>query len=658
MVLTGVALVSLCAASRAGTLVGRADEAAKKGADKIKELAGEIKESVSEEGAKLRENLKSVTTTIRDQINTLATAFKDQVAYGVQSLKSGVASVAGPRATRPTVRTAEVIPAERPPIKSELLDDHFLQEQGIVKLWSTDVSALGARKVLLQDDVLYIEDNNNDISAIRLSDGRVKWIYPLRRPSDLELVGDKSRLYVFLAGTVLAIDRDEGGSLWWKNLRHVPTSPAFVTNNLLIMGTIGGVLVGVSKDDLTVSWRFKVDGEVISRPYYQEGILHAATQKGKIVACDPVHLNTLWTYPTSDKFSAPIVSDLSKIYVAGRDYVLYSFYRERGAVVWTGLTEGAIYDPPWVDRENIYVHAEADGLYAFDVKRGKLLWRLGSGIQPLAIGQKNVYVQLEGPRVAAVERATGKIVWERDAMPFNFFIQNTRSNTMYLVSQDGQVVALQVRSDKPTLTAPTEEKPAEKVAPAKPQATKEGKPGAAPTEGEAKEGEAKPAEGEAKEGEAKPAEGEAKEGEAKPTEGEEEKGRTAEKKEAKEGEAKPAEGEEEKGKAAEKKEAKEGEDEERPKGPVGGNEPDKEEEAKEGEKEKAEEKPAEGEEEKGKAAENKEAKEGEDEERPKGPVGGDEPDKGENAKENDKGDKPGEAEKPADEEKKEDNKGE
>lgn len=443
------------------TLIGKLNKEIKKEAAKLKEATKGLKDSIAGKRESLRTYIKSAFLSLAEQVSLITTSFREEVASSINSVRRTLAKASGV-GRRKIERVREIPPLERRQISSPFLEADFMEKYGIVKLWVSYISSSGAKKALLTGDTLFIEDNRNEVSAINLNDGTVKWVVPLKRGTDFLPVADKKYLYLTIGGSVMAVTLSDGSMVWWKGLLYVPTSRFYITHDYLISGTVGGMVVAFSKENLAVAWRYRTDDEVVSRPFPEKELIFVGSIKGTVSCHSPERRITHWKGRTGEKIFGDIVVYGERLYAATAGHSLFCFSKASGKILWTALCQGPIYRSPWVDQKRIYTRAELDGIYAFDLESGRNLWYIEGGQTPLANGAKNIYILTDSREIIAVEKETGKIQWRQSAVPFEFFVENLISNRLYLVSADGQVFALEITSDRFLLAparAPEEKAP-------------------------------------------------------------------------------------------------------------------------------------------------------------------------------------------------------
>ena len=238
-------------------------------------------------------------------------------------------------------------------------------------------------------------------------------------------------------------------------------------------------------------WSYTIgDGvdEYFSRlkPVFANDTVYAAERHGEVVALTPDSgdvvwernfaifpdesfwddIARLWRSGSSAKISA-IAAGYDMVFVATEDGIIRALNHESGETLWESTVPGEILATPAMDEGFLVLNTGAGVLFGLDAKTGEQLWRSETDVPPLSLRGISAPVATNGG--ALVGTPTGKLqvniltsgipAWETaitapagateleriidvDSAPVVF------GNTVYIVSYDGTLAAVELRSGR------------------------------------------------------------------------------------------------------------------------------------------------------------------------------------------------------------------
>ncbi|MDC8832703.1 outer membrane protein assembly factor BamB [Alteromonas sp. chi3] len=240
-----------------------------------------------------------------------------------------------------------------------------------------------------------------------------------------------------------------------------------------------------------VIWNYSIgDGvdEYFSRlqPAYADNTIYAAERHGKVVALEPDSgdvkwqrnfaifrnesffdgIANIWRSGTSAKISA-MAAGYDKVFVGSENGKLLALDGQTGETVWEASVAGEILAPPAMDEGILVVNTGAGVLFGFDAQTGEQLWRSETDVPPLSLrgisapaasnggtligtptGKLQVNILTTGIPAweTAITAPSGATELERiidvDSSPVLY------GSTVYIVSYDGTLAALELRSGR------------------------------------------------------------------------------------------------------------------------------------------------------------------------------------------------------------------
>jgi outer membrane protein assembly factor BamB len=283
---------------------------------------------------------------------------------------------------------------------------------------------------------------------VQAQDGTGRWAYlaggaVISSPA----VDDEGTVYVGVSpattrGRLLAVKRD--GSAKWRQypadgipLSHaVDAAPALGPNNMLYVGTWGGILYAYTRDG-EFRWQYTVGG---GSPYIDssaavtaDGVIYFGTgdlgpdsYSGALVALTPGGV-TLWQPKRVDApvDSSPAIGPDGTIYFADSGGVVYALNREDGSEKWrfdVSTDTGSItpiQSSPVVDRQgSVYIGAGFNSVYAL-TPDGKRKWRFDTGdyvsATPALGADGTLYIGSLDGYLYALDSRDGSLKWRFNA---------------------------------------------------------------------------------------------------------------------------------------------------------------------------------------------------------------------------------------------------
>ena len=234
-------------------------------------------------------------------------------------------------------------------------------------------------------------------------------------------------------GTVLAVDKIEGTTLWVQGLRGEEESdravygiPALSEDNVFV-GGYDSILYSYDLQG-NERWQEPLGGRIIGGPAVAGNLVIAG------VALDDAK--------------------------GGQQGTLYAFAADTGDSVWSFSTEGPIWSAPTVYEGVVYFGTLGKVIFAVSVAEGREQWRVDTGgavvASPLIVGGR-VYVGAFDSVFYALDARTGEEVWRFSGAERWYWAKAiAHQGTIYAPSLDGNLYALDALSGELRWTFETE----------------------------------------------------------------------------------------------------------------------------------------------------------------------------------------------------------
>ena len=229
-------------------------------------------------------------------------------------------------------------------------------------------------------------------------------------------------------GTVLAVDKIEGTTLWVQGLRGVEESdravygiPAVADDNVFV-GGYDSILYAYDIEGQE-RWQEPLGGRIVGGPAVAGNLVIAGValdaadegRQGKLYAFDADTGDKAWSFSTNGPiWSAPAVSE-GTVYFGTLGKSIFAVSVERGQKRWRFDTGGAVVASPLIEGGRVYVGDFDSVFYALDARTGARVWRFDGAERwywAKAIAhQGTIYAPSLDGNLYALDAATGELIW-------------------------------------------------------------------------------------------------------------------------------------------------------------------------------------------------------------------------------------------------------
>ncbi len=387
-----------------------------------------------------------------DRLNEMQDALSDKYEQHHKPLKLVFFAEDAKVAVRP--KEAEVVADGAPvkaaavEIKSELLSEQTLEHRGLGLIWKLTLDGSGIRYTDLDEGRLYVVTKKGSLFCINANTGLMQWAYDMgRRPDGAPGFG--SEYVVVSAGDVIrVIDKATGAEKWRFETDIQPSSRPFVDSKGFAFGCWSGEVCGFQFGDRFPRWRLRTSKGVFSAPMVYGGFAFAVTDKGTFIRYNNTVKLRLGDVDLGGRPVGDLVGTKDLVFAGSENFEMVAFKVVDGQKAWSHSSGGRFARGPWlsVGNEVVYYSSHEDGLYALTAVTGAARWRLADGLSPVAVSGKNMFILRTDGAVCKLNAGTGKVIWTESAKPFVGAISHVRSDTMYLLSQDGQIFAVKSKN--------------------------------------------------------------------------------------------------------------------------------------------------------------------------------------------------------------------
>jgi outer membrane protein assembly factor BamB len=229
-------------------------------------------------------------------------------------------------------------------------------------------------------------------------------------------------VYVSGGSYIYAIDASNGTMKWRfpekpDNAKPIFAAPA-VTDNLIVVGTYGHMLYGLTLDGKQ-KWAYdSQNGNFVGGPIIVNSTILAPSSDDRLYAMS-LDGKQLWSYKTGNALWASPASDGQLVYLPALDHNLYALHLTDSSLAWKKDLGSALLSTPLLTKDGTLYVSTMDGeIYALKAADGSQIWTANTSGRLWAtpvLNQDTLYVGNASGKVTAISAKDGKITWQKDA---------------------------------------------------------------------------------------------------------------------------------------------------------------------------------------------------------------------------------------------------
>jgi outer membrane protein assembly factor BamB len=349
--------------------------------------------------------------------------------------------------------------------------EEFQQEVSIRRLWSVKVGDGQGKKYnqlmpAIEGDTVYAASANGVVMAIDRQNGRTLW----RKRLDMVLnggVGAGSGMVLVGSQTswVIALDKDNGDELWRTRVSSEVLSRPQTNGRMVVVQTIDGKLIGLNARDGQQRWVYESTVPSLtlrgtSSPLLIDNFVIAAQANGTVVSVAIDNGTLRWeqriSIPTGRSEIDRIIDIDGELYLTDSGLLLVPSFQGYLAVldVVTGQKRWQIQESSYAGASagfgNYYISDEKGHVKAYRTNEEQPIWHnakldLRRVTAPLSFSNYVAVGDFEG-YVHLLSQVDGRFVGrsrvDKDGIRANL---QSRGNVLYVFGNGGTLAALEIR---------------------------------------------------------------------------------------------------------------------------------------------------------------------------------------------------------------------
>lgn len=261
--------------------------------------------------------------------------------------------------------------------------------------------------------------------ALNVSDGQLSWKSDTGGDLSASPAADDQNVFVAtqyhdevanekkVHGTLRALGKEAGVTLWMRTLQAPLLGSLAVSNNAVFGGAADGRVYAFDKRTGLTLWTSEHSAAFSSQPRLSEDRLFIGSEDGTLLALDQSTGTVVWKYKTKGPIRGPVAIANGTVYFGSMDGYVYAYREARTELAWRRRTGAGVEAVAVVD--NGVVAASLDNfVYFFSLNGGRNLWRrqlsgrLAS--QPVTAADGALFVPLSSDTATVLSLKDGKPV--------------------------------------------------------------------------------------------------------------------------------------------------------------------------------------------------------------------------------------------------------
>lgn len=244
------------------------------------------------------------------------------------------------------------------------------------------------------------------------------------KPEDrFQFVSEMKMALISLAQKTGALSKVASGKLvvqeqavkpvWTFKCEDEIRGSATVEGNTVFVGAYDNNLYAIDAAKGQFKWKHAVDGGVISKPLFLNGILYFGSEDGKLYAIQSSNGKEVWDFTTNGPIRCSPKSAEGHIFIGSDDFNFYAVNMATYQKSWAIHTEGAVRSTPCLETDLIYFGTESNEFICADY-RGQVKWRFWAK-RPITsspiVSDGIVYFASVDSNLYALDARNGWVIW-------------------------------------------------------------------------------------------------------------------------------------------------------------------------------------------------------------------------------------------------------
>lgn len=309
------------------------------------------------------------------------------------------------------------------------------------------------------EDAVFAQSRTGIVTAFDGETGERMWArllgtpnapsYPVTTNDDQVLIAAGMNLY--------AIDKRTGQQMWELNLPHHPSTAPGVDDTQAYIGSLDGSAYAFDLakirelyqdqrlpewSNVAQNWRYTTGAELTSPPVSSGRNVNFTSLDGSLYSISKGDGSLTFQFETNGPIRTPVGRNHDSLFIASEDVRFFCININNGRLRWTFVPGLPIRKQPRVVAESVYIAPERGGIYSLSVDSGLINWHQSRATTFLTATDDRVYASDELRNILVLSRDDGAIISSLPLRCMNVFVDNDRTDRLFLATDSGVVLAL------------------------------------------------------------------------------------------------------------------------------------------------------------------------------------------------------------------------
>jgi outer membrane protein assembly factor BamB len=251
-------------------------------------------------------------------------------------------------------------------------------------------------------------------------------------------------------GRIVALNSSTGAVRWLRSLPSRTESSPLIDNGRLYFGSESGTVYALDDRTGRVLWAYHAGGSVKASPSLSGGILYFGDYSGHVQAISARDGRRIWisgsggTLLGSGTFYSTAAVFYGRVFLGNTDGRVYAYDAGTGRLDWAVQTGSYVYASPAVTNApglgpTIYLGSYNGSFYALNARSGQISWHFNAGGKisgsATIVGKLVYFADLGQHRTYGLGISTGRVLFEKRTGAFDPVISD--GHNIYLTGFTG-----------------------------------------------------------------------------------------------------------------------------------------------------------------------------------------------------------------------------
>lgn len=251
------------------------------------------------------------------------------------------------------------------------------------RVWGYQVDGATSIEASDEGDRLFAATETGRVLCLDLKTGELIWsaepggriTTEVALGSELLIVSSTSDAGTGTTGTLRALDRSTGVTVWVHDYARSFTSPPVLSGSMIYMGSSDGSLYAINVKNGEIVWKSPTSGVVQGRPIISARRILFGSDDGALHAIKADTGESAWTFQTTGRIRGCPATDDKTAYFGSGDGFVYAVDLASGKLRWRSRVGAGIESSALLTRDKVMIGSLDDFLYVLSKTNGNRIWK-------------------------------------------------------------------------------------------------------------------------------------------------------------------------------------------------------------------------------------------------------------------------------------------